>query len=294
MSGNVQLAKPKWLRVKSGDSDGFAETLSIVKKYGISTVCEEALCPNIGECWRHRTATFMIMGYICTRNCGFCGIRCGTPKPLDPNEPEKVALAVRDLGLKYAVITTVSRDDLEDGGAAHFAQVIHKIRELSPETKIEILGPDLKGNEEHIKIIADAKPDVYGHNIEVIKRLHKAVKKPPSDYDVSIETLKIIKKLDKNMITKSGMMVGVGETFDEVMETLEDLRSADVAVVTLGQYISPSASHYPIVKYVTPEEFAEYRERGLKMGFKEVLSGPLVRSSYKAGETFSSLCAIGQ
>lgn len=294
MSGNIPLVRPEWIKVKSGNTDGFAETLSIVKKYGVSTVCEEALCPNIGECWKHRTATFMIMGYICTRNCGFCGIKSGTPRPLDPEEPTKVAMAVKNLGLKYAVITTVSRDDIEDGGASHFAAVIKKINELTPETKVEILAPDFRGNEQYIKIVSNAKPDVYGHNIEVVRRLHKAVKKPPSDYDISIETLKIIKKLNKNMISKSGMMVGVGETFDEVMETLEDLRSANVDVVTLGQYISPSASHYPIVKYVTPDEFAEYRKRGLEMGFKEVLSGPLVRSSYKAGETFSSLCAIGQ
>ncbi len=294
MPGNIQLEKSKLLNVKSGKSDAFAETLSIVRKYGISTVCEEALCPNIGECWKHRTATFMIMGYICTRNCGFCGIKYGVPTLLNWDKPEKIALGIRDLGLKYAVITTVARDDLEDGGAFYFAEVIQKIREISPETKIEILTSDLKANEEHIKIVVTAKPHVYGHNIEVVKRLHKAVKKPPSNYDTSIKTLKIIRKLDKDMITKSGIMVGVGETFDEILKTLEDLRSADVAVVTLGQYISPSASHYPIVKYVTLEEFAKYREIGIKMGFKEVLSGPLVRSSYKPGETFSSLCAIGQ
>lgn len=294
MSENTPLVKPEWIKVKSGESGGFAETLSVVKKYGVSTVCEEALCPNIGECWKHKTATFMMMGYICTRNCGFCGIKNGVPKPLDPEETEKVAMAVRDLGLRYAVITTVSRDDLEDGGSSHFAKVICRIRELSPETKVEILAPDFRGNEGHISLLVSAKPDVYGHNIEVVRRLHKAVKKPPSDYDVSMETLRIIKKLDKEMVTKSGLMVGVGETFEEVIEVLEDLRSANVDVVTLGQYISPSASHYPIVKYVTPEEFAEYRKYGIELGFKEVLSGPLVRSSYKAGETFSSLCAIGQ
>ncbi len=290
MRQNIPLAKPEWLKVKSGSSNEFKETLAIIKKYGVSTVCEEASCPNIGECWKHRTATFMILGYICTRNCGFCGIRTGTPQPVDPKEPENIAMAIKDLGIKYVVITTVSRDDLKDGGASHFAEVILKIKELSPGTKVEILGPDLLGNRTYIKTVTDALPDVYGHNIEVVRRLHEAVKKPPSNYDVSIQTLNIIKELNPNIITKSGMMVGVGETFDEVINTFEDLKKARVDIVTVGQYISPSASHYPVMKYITPEEFKIYEEKGLEMGFKQVISGPLIRSSYKANEVYSSLC----
>lgn len=287
------LVRPEWMKVRSGASVGFAETLSIVKKYGVSTVCEEALCPNIGECWRNRTATFMIMGYICTRNCGFCNVKTGRPRKLDPDEPQKVAQAIKDLGLKYAVITTVTRDDLADGGAAHFAKVIQTIRAISPDTKIEILASDLGGKKENIEQVVLAGPDVYGHNIEVVKRLHKTIKKLPSSYKTSLEALKLTKEINKDMITKSGLMVGVGESSEEILETLEDLKKAKVEIVTLGQYISPSVSHYPIARYITPEEFLKFREEGLKMGFKEVISGPLVRSSYRAGEVFSSLCKAG-
>jgi lipoic acid synthetase len=294
MSSDSPLQKPEWLRVRSGASEEFAHTAAIVKKYGITTICEDALCPNIGECWKHRTVTFMIMGNLCTRNCGFCGIRNGIPDPLNPEEPTNVASAIKELGLKYAVITSAARDDLPDGGASCYANVIYKIREFSPETKVEILTPDFWSKRENIKIITDAKPDVYGHNIEVIRRLYQAVKKPPSDYDVSIECLRLIKEIEPNTITKSGMMVGVGEEFDEVMETFKDLKRANVDIITVGQYISPSASHYPVIRYITPEEFEKYKEEGLKIGFKEIKSGPLIRSSYGAGESYSTLCGITQ
>jgi lipoic acid synthetase len=286
----IKLEKPAWLKVKSGASKEFAETFSVIRKYKVATVCEEALCPNIGECWRNKTATFIIMGYTCTRHCGFCGIRSGTPNPIDPKEPENVAMAVRDLGIKYTVITTVARDDLPDCGASHFAAVVAKTKELSPCIKIETLGPDFWANKDHIAKMIEVKPDVYGHNIEVGRRMFHAIKNEPSDYDVSLKSLKIAKELNPKIITKSGMMVGVGETFDEVIEIFEDLRRVDVDIVIVGQYLSPSASHYPVVKYVSEDEFEKYREKGLELGFKEVISGPLVRSSYRAGEVYSSLC----
>ena len=206
------LQKPKWIKVKSIGTKGFEDTLKVVKERCIHTVCEEALCPNIGECWGNKTATFLIMGDTCTRTCRFCNIKTGCPAKLDSDEPQKVAQSVKDLGIKYAVITTVTRDDLPDGGAKHFADVINAIREMNPETKIEILPSDLRGDIESIKTIVEAKPDVYGHNLEIVKRLHPDVKRPPADYNISIKVLKQIKELDQNMITKTGIMVGVGET----------------------------------------------------------------------------------
>ena len=283
------LQKPKWIRVKSIGTKGFEDTLKVVKERCIHTVCEEALCPNIGECWGNKTATFLIMGDTCTRTCRFCNIKTGCPAKLDSDEPQKVAQSVKDLGTKYAVITTVTRDDLPDGGAQHFADVINAIRDINPSTKIEILPSDLRGNIESIKTIVNAKPNVYGHNLEIVKRLHADVKRPPADYNISINVLKRIKELDQNMITKTGIMVGVGETKEEVFELIDDAVSAKVDILTIGQYLTPSIDSYPIDRYVTPEEFLEYEEYGKSAGIK-ILAGPLVRSSYKAAETYFELC----
>lgn len=285
------LKRPDWIRVRSSCSSGFSETLNVVKTHKLHTVCEEALCPNIGECWKNKTATFLIMGDTCTRNCGFCNIKTGCPSKLDEQEPQKVAESIKELGIKYAVITCVTRDDLKDGGAEHFAKVIQAIKEVNPETKVEILISDLQGREQDIKTVIEAKPDVYGHNMEIVKRLHKTVKKPPASYDVSLGVLKKVKELEPRMITKTGIMVGIGETKDEVFELINDVVDAKVDILTIGQYLSPTTSHYPIMRYVTPEEFAEYESYGESKGIK-MISGPLVRSSYKARATYDNLCHL--
>ena len=281
--------KPDWLRVKSTCSKEFFETLNIIKPHKIHTVCEEASCPNIGECWRHKTATFLIMGDICTRNCGFCDIKSGCPQGLDPNEPKKVAQSVSELNLEYAVITSVTRDDLEDGGAEHFSKVIFAIKEQNPKTKVEILTPDFRGNKNSVKTVLGATPDVFGHNIEVVKRLHAEVKKKPSSYETSLNFLKTIKEFSPNTITKTGMMVGVGERKEDVFETIDDIKSAGVDIMTIGQYLAPSSNHFGMVRYITPEEFDEFRKYGERLGLI-MISGPLVRSSYKAYESYKTLC----
>ena len=283
-----KLERPNWIRVPASVSRGFTETLNVIKEAGVHTVCEEAMCPNIGECWRTKTATFLIMGNKCTRNCGFCNVKHGRPAPLDENEPMKVAQSVQKLGIKYAVITCVTRDDIKDGGAQHFADVIKAIRSINPETKVEILTSDLRGNVEAIQTIVDAQPDVFGHNLEVVRKFHKQVKRPPADYDVSLNFLKTVKKIEPKMITKTGIMVGVGETKEDVFELIDDVIDANIDILTIGQYLPPTSSHYPIARYVTPEEFAEYAGYGKSRGI-EVISGALVRSSYKARETHALL-----
>ncbi len=287
----VSLKRPDWIRVKSSSSEGFIETLNVVKTHNVHTVCEEALCPNISECWKNKTATFLIMGDTCTRTCGFCNVKTGCPSKLNENEPVEVAKSVRDLGIKYAVITCVTRDDLKDGGAEHFSKVIRKIKEFNPETKVEILISDLRGDENDIETIVHANPDVYGHNLEIVKRLHKNVKKTPSDYEISLNVLKKVKKINPNMITKTGIMVGVGEIKDEVFELIDDVVNAKVDILTIGQYLAPSTSHYPIDRYVIPEEFEEYKKYGELKGL-QMISGPLVRSSYKAKSTYETLCNL--
>ncbi|MDR3031396.1 MAG: lipoyl synthase [Holosporales bacterium] len=286
----MALEKPKWLKARSTCCPGYYETLKIVKSRGIHTVCEEDCCPNIGECWRNKTATFLIMGNICTRKCGFCNIKTGCPSSLDLDEPRKVADSIFELGLKYAVITSVTRDDLEDNGAQHFASVITAIKNKNPGIKVEILTPDFQGNQDAIKIICKSKPEVFGHNIEIIRRLHEIVKRKPGDYDVSLNFLKDIKKLYPNMITKTGMLVGVGESKEEVLEIIDDIKNADVNIMTIGQYMAPSTAHYPIARYVSLEEFAEYKEYGERRGIK-IISAPLVRSSYDAAKIFDALCS---
>lgn len=288
-----KLERPRWIRVPSSTSRGFLETLNVVKTTGVHTVCEEAMCPNIGECWKSKTATFLIMGDICTRNCGFCSIKHGKPSPLDETEPSKIAQSVQKLGIKYAVITCVTRDDLKDGGAQHFANVIKAIRNLNPETKIEILTSDLHGNLDAIQTIIDAKPNVFGHNVEVVQKFHKQVKHLPADYNISLTFLKKIKEISPKMITKTGIMVGIGEAKKDVFELIDDVVEAKVDILTIGQYLPPSSSHHSISRYVHPDEFDEYTEYGKVRGIS-VISGALVRSSYKARETYWLLQKMGR
>lgn len=281
--------KPDWLRVKSTCTREFNETLNIIKTNRIHTVCEEASCPNIGECWRNKTATFLIMGDVCTRNCGFCDIKSGCPKALDLDEPEKIANSVLEFGLEYVVLTSVTRDDLKDGGAEHFAKVISRIKGKNPKAKIEILTPDFRGNQDSIAKVLEALPDVFGHNIEVVRKLHSQVKKKPADYDVSLNVLKLIKKMSPTTITKTGMMVGVGESKEDVFETISEVKQAGVDIMTIGQYLAPSENHFKMERYVNPKEFDEFRDFGEKLGLI-MISGPLVRSSYKAFESYKKLC----
>ena len=285
----TELKRPRWIKVPASNSQGFAETLDVVRKSGVHTVCEEAMCPNIGECWKHRTATFLIMGDICTRNCEFCNIRNGKPEELDANESKKVAKSIKELGIEYAVITCVTRDDLKDGGAQHFANVINSIRTTNPRTKIEVLTSDFRGNVDSIRIVIDATPDVFGHNLEVVKRLHKKIKRPPADYDVSLNLLKKIKEINPKMLTKTGIMVGVGETKEEVFDLINEVAKYRVDILTIGQYLPPTVLHCMVDRYVTPEEFGEYAAHGATLGLK-VVAAPLVRSSYKARECYNSLC----
>ena len=283
------MQKPAWLRVKSSATQEFDDTLRIIKRHKLNTICEEGMCPNIGECWHRKTAAFSIMGDTCTRNCAFCNVKCGRPRQLDANEPEYLANAVADLGLKYVVITSVDRDDLKDCGANHFAAVVTAIKNKLSDVKIEILTPDFQGNSELIKIVIDSSPDVFAHNIDIVKSMHQAIKRPPASYELSLHVLKIIKKFNNAMLTKSSLMVGLGETKDDVIGSMNDIKNAGVDILTIGQYLAPSSKHAKLVRYVTPEEFAEYQKIGLDMGFKNVFSGPLVRSSYMADYVFSNI-----
>lgn len=259
------------------------ELKRLVRRLGLHTVCESAACPNIGECWNHRTATFMILGNHCTRRCGFCAVQKGVPLPVDPDEPRRVAEACQHLGLKHAVITSVNRDDLKDGGAGHFAAVIRAIRERIPGCRVEVLVPDFQGSREAMKIVMDAAPDVLNHNIETVPRLYREVRFG-ARYERSLEMLRYAAELRPDIPTKSGLMVGLGETDEEVLEVLRDLRRNLVRIVTIGQYLRPTLQHLPVLRYVTPEQFAEYRRAALEMGFEHVESGPFVRSSYHAAE----------
>jgi lipoic acid synthetase len=247
----------------------------------LHTVCEEANCPNIGECWSHRTATFLILGDTCTRHCRFCNVRSGRPGPPDPKEPRRVAEAVRAMDLRHAVITSVTRDDLADGGASIFAAVVHEIRALQPGCTVEVLIPDFQGELEPLRTVLDARPDILNHNVETVPRLFPRVQ-PRNRYDWSLLILAEAKRLEPEVLTKSGLMVGMGETVEEVLAVMADLREADVDILTVGQYLQPTRRHLPIARYYAPEEFEMFRERGLEMGFRWVESGPLVRSSFHA------------
>jgi lipoyl synthase len=279
--------KPEWLRISIGDPTNHNHLLKLIQGLKLHTVCQEAKCPNIFECWSDRTATFMLGGDICTRHCGFCAVGKGAPGALDTDEPRHVAEAVKHLNLAHTVITSVNRDDLPDGGAAHWAETIRQVRQGSPECKVEVLIPDFNGDEDALNTVLDAAPDVLNHNTETIARLYRRVR-PDADYQQSLTLLRrAAARRDRDqseMLTKSGIMVGLGETFDEVVELMKDLRSVSCDIMTIGQYLQPHARRLPVERYVTPEEFDRWREIGMSMGFKHVQSSPLTRSSYHARE----------
>ena len=280
--------KPDWIRSKLSNSKEFFLTKTIVNKNNLATVCQEANCPNITECWSKRHATFLIMGNTCTRACAFCDVITGKPKSLDPFEPYKIANAVKKLNLKHAVITSVDRDDLNDGGANHFFEVINEIKKLNSSTTIEVLTPDFLRKGESYKKVVEAAPDVFNHNIETVPGLYRQVR-PGSRYFASVELLKNVKKINKNIFTKSGIMVGLGENKDEILQVMDDLRSAEVDFLTIGQYLQPSAKHHPLDRYYKPEEFDELKTIAVSKGFLLVSSSPLTRSSYHADEDFAVL-----
>ena len=287
---SVVQKKPDWIRVRAPGSPVYSETRKIVKDNGLVTVCEEASCPNIGECWSQRHATMMIMGETCTRACAFCNVATGIPQPLDPTEPARVAAAVKEMGLSHVVITSVDRDDLEDGGAAHFAAVVRAIREEAPSATIEILTPDFLRKGEAAAVVIDSKPDVFNHNLETVPRLYLKIR-PGARYYASLRLLERVKERDPQQFTKSGLMVGLGETKEEVMQVMDDMRSAGVDFLTIGQYLQPTRKHAPIDRFVTPEEFQAYEAIARAKGFLMVASSPLTRSSHHAGEDFASLRA---
>ena len=282
---NVIPKKPSWIRVKAPTSKFFKSTKEIIKDKKIVTVCEEAACPNIAECWQKKHATFMILGDICTRACAFCNIKTGKPGFIDLEEPKKIAEAVNELGLEHVVITSVDRDDLIDGGAHHFTNVIKSIRELNYNCTIEILTPDFKKKPEALSILSNYLPDVFNHNMETVPRLYLTIR-PGSRYFVSLKLLADIKVLNPNIFTKSGLMVGLGETKEEIYQVMDDLRAADVDFITIGQYLPPSPKHAKLERFVTPKEFDEYKQMAIAKGFLMVASSPLTRSSYHASEDF--------
>ncbi|HKR55262.1 MAG TPA: lipoyl synthase [Gemmatimonadales bacterium] len=275
--------KPSWLKVKAPGGQTYLSVQQMMRELKLHTVCEEAHCPNIGECWEHKAATFMILGDVCTRNCAYCAVAHGTPAPFDPDEPRRLADAVAQMGLKHVVITSVDRDDLPNGGAESFASCITEIRSRLPESSVEVLIPDFKGNAEALRIVLHAKPDILNHNLETIDRLYR-IARPGGRYTRALELLARAKEIAPDQLTKSGIMVGLGEDWDELLVSMRDLRAQRVDILTLGQYLRPSADHLPIARWYTPEEFAELKRLGMEMGFRHVESGPLVRSSYHAWE----------
>ena len=284
------MRKPDWIRVKAPGSRVFNETKALMRDNNLTTVCEEAGCPNIGECWSKKHATMMIMGDTCTRACAFCNVKTGLPGPLDENEPENVGDAVAKLGLEHVVITSVDRDDLEDGGALHFARVIRAIKKHAPGTTIEVLTPDFLRKEDALEVVVEAKPDVFNHNLETVPSLYLDIR-PGARYFHSLRLLQKVKEIDPNMFTKSGIMVGLGETRKEVLQLMDDLRSANVDFLTIGQYLQPTRKHAAIDRFVTPEEFESYARVARTKGFLLVSSSPLTRSSYHAGDDFERLKA---
>ncbi|MFL6822428.1 MAG: lipoyl synthase [Xanthobacteraceae bacterium] len=287
------LKKPDWIRVKAPVSRGYEETRAIVRANGLHTVCEEAGCPNIGECWDKKHATFMLMGDTCTRACAFCNVKTGLPGPLDEAEPERVAEATATLGLKHVVVTSVDRDDLNDGGAAHFAAVICAIRTRCPSTTIEVLTPDFLRKDGAVETVVAAKPDVFNHNLETVPSKYLTVR-PGARYFASIRLLQQVKELDPAMFTKSGLMVGLGEERNEILQVMDDLRAADVDFLTIGQYLQPTRKHHPVMRFVPPAEFKAYETIAYAKGFSMISSSPLTRSSYHAGEDFAQLRAARQ
>ena len=283
--------RPDWIKVRAPAGETYEWLRDMMRSKALHTVCEEARCPNMGECWGSGTATFLLMGEICTRSCGFCDIETGRPNPLDWLEPERVARAVQRMDLRHAVITSVNRDEREDGGAPIFAMVIRRIRELQPGCSIEVLIPDFKGSEEALKVVMDARPEILNHNVETVPRLFKMVQ-PQDRYEWAQATLTNAKLLDPEVLTKSGIMLGLGETMEEVKSTMRDLRAWDVDILTIGQYLQPSRKHLPIDRYYRPEEFDELKTFGEGIGFKWVESGPLVRSSYHAEAQVRALSVV--
>lgn len=290
VTARVRAPKPDWLRVKAPTSPEYAETRRLMRDLRLNTVCEEAACPNIGECWKKKHATVMILGDTCTRACAFCNIKTGMPAHPDPDEPDNVAIAVGEMGLEHVVITSVDRDDLADGGASQFVKVIQRLRETAKNTTIEILTPDFMRKDGAVEAVVKARPDVYNHNLETVPRLYPTIR-PGARYFHSLRLLNQVKDLDPTVFTKSGIMVGLGETKAEVYQVMDDLRSADVDFITIGQYLQPTPKHAPVDRFVTPEEFADYAIMARAKGFLMVSASPLTRSSHHAGEDFVKLKA---
>ena len=280
--------KPDWIRVKAPNSPEYFATHALMREHKLHTVCEEAACPNVGECWKHKHATFMILGAVCTRACAFCNVATGRPDLLDPHEPERVGDAVAKLGLQHVVVTSVDRDDLDDGGAGQFARTITAIRSSSPGTTIEVLTPDFMRKEGALETVIAARPDVFNHNLETVPRLYPGIR-PGARFFTSLRLLQQAKEIDPTVFTKSGIMVGLGETREEVMQVMDDLRSADVDFMTIGQYLQPTPKHAAVAKFVTPDEFKDYAALGRGKGFLLMASSPLTRSSYHAGDDFRAL-----
>ena len=284
------LKRPSWIRVKAPVSKGYTETRELMRANKLTTVCEEASCPNIGECWEKKHATFMILGSVCTRACRFCDVSTGRPDQLDPHEPDRIAAALAHMNLAHVVITSVDRDDLPDGGALHFARTIKAIRHASPGTTIEVLTPDFLRKEGALEIVVEAAPDVFNHNLETVPRLYTSVR-PGARYFHSLKILSDAKKMNPKLFTKSGLMVGLGEETTEIHQVMDDLRAADVDFLTLGQYLQPSPQHHPVMDFVTPEAFAAYKQMAQGKGFLMVSASPLTRSSYHAGDDFAIMKA---
>lgn len=283
----TRLPKPAWLRIVNHTSPAYAEVKKQVQQHQLSTVCEEAKCPNIGECWSHGTATIMLMGAVCTRACRFCAVDTGNPQGwLDINEPENTAKTAALMGLNYIVLTSVNRDDLPDGGAKHYADTISAVKKRCPGIKVEALTPDFQGNEKDIALLLDSNLDVFAQNVETVKRLTHVVRDNRAGYEQTLNVLKFAKKYKPQVLTKTSLMLGLGETDEEILQTLQDLRAHHVDILTLGQYLQPTKNHLPVDRYVSPEQFLDFRKLGLEMGFLEVASGPLVRSSYRADMVF--------
>lgn len=283
---------PEWLTIKLPKRRDIEEVTELMRSSKLVTVCEEARCPNLGECWSKKTATYMIMGDTCTRSCRFCAVKTGKGGALDPDEPRRLAESAAVLGLKHTVVTSVNRDELADGGSHHFAESIHWLRKLLPETIIEVLTPDFLGDKNNIRTVCDAKPHIYNHNIETVPRLYRKVR-PQARYQRSLELLRYVKEYDQNIYTKSGFMVGLGETRDEIVALLEDLKAHNVDAVTIGQYLKPGKNYLDVAEYIHPDVFVEYKEIGEKMGFLFVASGPFIRSSYNAKEFSDHFLATG-
>jgi lipoic acid synthetase len=283
--------RPPWIKVRAPSGETYDNVYGLMRSKTLHTVCEEAMCPNIGECWGRGTATFLMMGDTCTRSCGFCDIKTGRPSPLDWAEPNRIAESVRAMNLRHVVITSVNRDERADGGAPIFAMVIRRIRQLQPGCSIEVLIPDFKGNEMALKIVMNAQPEILNHNVETVPRLFKKVQ-PQDNYEWAMTTLANAKKMDPLVLTKSGIMVGLGETFDEVVAVMRDLAERKVDILTIGQYLQPSKQHLPVERYYLPDEFDRFQEIGLELGFKWVESGPLVRSSYRADRQVRELSRL--